>query len=175
MLLIDERGEVTATAPPAAMAGEDRAPARARTFFATKRLPHAAPFGLVRRRQLLETSLIKPYKASDRTLLLELALRGRWFEVPQPLFHHRRHADRSVRIPLVQRQAWWDGGTGAPVRRPRWRLLAEHVRAVKEAPLSRRERAECLAYAGLWLTNNAAALTREGFAPADRPKEAATR
>jgi len=175
MQLIDQRGEVIAVAPSAAMAEEGRAPARARTFFATKRLPHAAPFGLVRRRQMLGTSLIKPYKASDRTLLLELALRGRWFEVPESLFHHRRHADRSVRIPLVQRQAWWDGGTGAPLRRPRWRLLAEHVRAVNDAPLSRRERAECLAYVGLWLGNNAVALAREGLAPADHPKEEATR
>ena len=36
------------------------------------------------------------YAGSDQPLLAELALRGRFVELREPLFEHREHAGRSI-------------------------------------------------------------------------------
>ena len=53
-------------------------------------------FGLMRRRALLGTSLIANMPRSDHLLLVELALKGRFLEIEEPLFLRREHDDGSV-------------------------------------------------------------------------------
>lgn len=69
-------------------------------------------FGLYRRAALVGSGLHDNYSGSDRVLLAEMALRGRWVSVPEPLFLHREHEGRYTRAILLQdrRQAalWQD-------------------------------------------------------------------
>jgi glycosyltransferase involved in cell wall biosynthesis len=69
-------------------------------------------FGLYRRSALVGSGLHDTYSGSDRVLLAEMALRGPWVSVPEPLFLHREHEGRYTRAILLQdrRQAalWQD-------------------------------------------------------------------
>ena len=55
-------------------------------------------FGVIRRAALDRTRLHGSYTGSDRTLVLELALQGPFYEVPERLFLNREHPSRSIRI-----------------------------------------------------------------------------
>ncbi len=101
-------------------------------------------FGVVRTDVLRQTALIGGYYSSDRVLLAELALRGKFYEVPEYLFFRRIHDDMSMQANTssVQLAAWFD-----PTRRrsltllfPRWRWFAEYLKAIQRAPLSRYQR-----------------------------------
>jgi glycosyltransferase involved in cell wall biosynthesis len=69
-------------------------------------------FGVYRRSALVGTGLIGTYSGSDRVLLAEMALRGPWIRLTEPLFLHREHAARATRsLLLVDREAalkWQD-------------------------------------------------------------------
>jgi glycosyltransferase involved in cell wall biosynthesis len=109
-------------------------------------------FGVVRKDALKKTSLIASYVGSDRPLLAELLLVAPFYEVPEWLFFHRDHTQRSVRrlADLHQRVAWFD-----PVRRgrltfPYWRQLKEFILAVHHSRLSWRERLRCYRHLCEW-------------------------
>ena len=59
-------------------------------------------FGLYRRAALVGSGLHDNYSGSDRVLLAEMALRGPWVSVPEPLFLHREHEGRYTRAILLQ-------------------------------------------------------------------------
>ena len=106
-------------------------------------------FGLIRRSALERTRLTLPFAAGDRILLAELALLGHFAEVPEELFIHREHDDRSIRrySTGAASAAWFDGGRGDRVALPTWRLGWEYAAAVRRASLPRPDRT--LAYQGL--------------------------
>ena len=68
-------------------------------------------FGLFRREALLGSSLHGTHSGSDRVLLAEMALRGPWTGVPEPLSLHRDHGGRYTRAVLLpgdrSRPALW--------------------------------------------------------------------
>jgi glycosyltransferase involved in cell wall biosynthesis len=76
-------------------------------------------FGLFRREALLGSSLHGTHSGSDRVLLAEMALRGPWVSVPEPLFLHREHEGRYTRAVLLgdrsQAALWLD--TAVPTAR----------------------------------------------------------
>ena len=87
--------------------------------------------------------------AGDRILLAELTLLGYFVEVPEELFMHREHDDRSIRRYATgpASAAWFDGGRGERAALPTWRLGWEYAAAVRRASLPGPDRA--LAYRGL--------------------------
>ncbi|MPZ26526.1 MAG: glycosyltransferase [Micromonosporaceae bacterium] len=93
-------------------------------------------FGVIRTDVLRRTGLIRPYPSSDVTLLAELAARGRFHEVPEPLFHRRIHpgSSRQGRGPdrrgLPGVAAWFDPRGRGSVRAPRLRLTVRSVQAL---------------------------------------------
>jgi glycosyltransferase involved in cell wall biosynthesis len=110
-------------------------------------------YGVIRSHALRRTALIAPYVGSDRTLRAELALLGRFHEVPDHLFFLRDHAARSVRsMPAHhQRVAWFDPDlTGRKVL-PHWRMLLEYWKTVQRAPLTSGQRLRCCMYLARWL------------------------
>ncbi|NED95098.1 glycosyltransferase family 2 protein [Phytoactinopolyspora alkaliphila] len=125
--------------------------------------PCMESFGLVRRSQLLQTSRIGPYTSSDRTLFLELALLGRFYEVPEVLFLHRQHAQRSVHQyrDSRARNLWFDPNWHGKRSAPQWRLLREYVRATARSPVSPTERVRTFAAIGRWCGRNRRTLARE--------------
>jgi glycosyltransferase involved in cell wall biosynthesis len=120
-------------------------------------------FGLVRREHMARTGLIGPYTSSDRTWMLELALMGKFHEIPEVLFLHRQHAGRSMkrhRDP-VDRLAWFDPKLAGRISLPRWRLLVEYARSIARASISPSEKLGCLAHLGRWTGVNATGLLRD--------------
>jgi hypothetical protein len=106
-------------------------------------------FGLIRRDVLLDTSLIASYPGSDRVLLAELALRGPFRLLPEPLLLSRDHPERSINaLPALHLRAAWFAPDVPPPRFPNWRLWREYARALRRAPLPAAERLRCW---GSWL------------------------
>ena len=113
-------------------------------------------FGVIRSRVLADTPLIASYIASDRVLLAELGLRGRFLKIPEPLFLSRDHEDRSIRsIPYQFRAAWFDPRKAPERAFPHWRILREYWKCIGRVPMTGRDRARCYAQLGRWLTVNA--------------------
>jgi glycosyltransferase involved in cell wall biosynthesis len=90
--------EITRPIEPAAAS-----PRRSQRFAARIRNPRCLEiWGVIRRMALRESVLIGSYVGMDRTLLLELALRGRFLLIDQPLFTNRDHPERATRVTRTQ-------------------------------------------------------------------------
>lgn len=100
-------------------------------------------FGLIRSNALRTTRLIDTFVGSDRILLVRLALLGRFYEAPEPLFISRRHPGQSVRINFRKRAVWFDSRTAGRVVLPQWRNLIELHRQIRDVGLPPAERARC--------------------------------
>lgn len=110
-------------------------------------------FGVMRRDTLARTGLIGKYAASDYVLLAELAMHGKFHEVPEALFFRRDHAGRSgvAHAGVARTTLWFD--TSARKRRvyfPRWRWFIEYLRAVRRARIGLREKAKSAAVVCRW-------------------------
>lgn len=102
-------------------------------------------FGLLKSAAVRRTRGHGAYPSSDLVLLAELALVGRFVAIEEPLFLRREHEEMSRRAnptpEMIMR--FFDPGA-RPVRHEYRRLYAEHVRAVRRAPLPPLERLRCL-------------------------------
>lgn len=93
-------------------------------------------FGLIRADALRQTGLIGRFSDSDLVLLAELALHGKFREVPDTLFLHRDHPDRSIyRHPDQRSRENWFDPSRPDISLPMWRFGYELSRAVTRAPL----------------------------------------
>jgi glycosyltransferase involved in cell wall biosynthesis len=114
--------------------------------------------GVIRRAVLLRTAMKESYHHADRTIIAELALHGRFYQVPDWLYFRREHADRAERAnPTVRgRCANMDPKRGNRWTNPAPRLFAEYinayVRMIRRAPLTSAERRECYGYLLEWVT-----------------------
>lgn len=111
-----------------------------------------AVFGVIRAAALGTTGLIGSFAQSDRVLLAELALHGRFVELDEPLFRHREHPGRSMYAYADDRdrQRWFDTSRDGSLTMPRWRLGVEYHRALHRAsshltPVERRRATTALA------------------------------
>ena len=89
-------------------------------------------YGLTRTEVLRSTVLVGTYSGSDQPLLADLALRGRFVEIREPLFEHREHAGRSITaFPNTRdRLVLYDPGAAGKVTFPKWRMAWEYVRII---------------------------------------------
>ncbi|GGC07736.1 glycosyl transferase [Novosphingobium endophyticum] len=79
-------------------------------------------FGVFRRDLLARSTLHRPYYGSDRALLAEMAILGKFLRVEEAVFYNREHEERSINIDdKLQRSAWQTG------RKSRG-AAAEHIR-----------------------------------------------
>ena len=102
-------------------------------------------FGVIRADALRGTALIADHVGADRTLLIELALRGRFLGVPELLFVNRDHPGRFTRRYLsLHAQAQWFVPQ-APRRRVlrTWDLYFASRRLVRRYVADRAERRRC--------------------------------
>jgi glycosyltransferase involved in cell wall biosynthesis len=121
---------------------------------ASSYLHHCYPvMGLMRRSALSATRGIQPFQSSDAALLVELALRGDFVEVPEHLYLKRLHEDTSMASNRTPEEfaTWFDPANAQRAPLPRSRLLAAYTTAVLQAPLSPGERLRCLGEVGGWL------------------------
>jgi glycosyltransferase involved in cell wall biosynthesis len=110
-------------------------------------------YGLSRRAVLSQTRLIASYTGSDRVLLAELALYGRFQEIPSCLFFNREHASRSFRVhSLYTAAGWFDPKLKGKMTFPHWRFLLEYSRAIGRCSrLTGMERWRCYAQLFPWV------------------------
>lgn len=127
-------------------------------------------FGLIRASTLAQTRWMGCFPVGDRVLLAELALRGPFYEIPEPLFCSREHRGRSVRR-LVSQQAraeWFDSRYAGKITFPEWRQLTEYARAIQLAPLGPVERARCAAIMLAWVRSYRKRMRRDLVVAADQ-------
>lgn len=128
---IDSDGEVIELRGPTNVADVAAGPARYRAVLMDEVYCYSV-FGVIRAEALRRTGLIGAFAQSDRVLLAELALRGRFVERAEPWFLHREHPGRSMYAYTDDRDRlrWFDTSRDGSLSLPRWRLGAEHARAL---------------------------------------------
>jgi glycosyltransferase involved in cell wall biosynthesis len=116
-------------------------------------------WGLMRTDALRRTPLLGSYPAHDFPLLAELSLLGRLVEVPEILFLHREHRQRSVRVydfnDPYGAVVWYDPRRAGKLMFPRWRILGEYLAAIRRVPVPTVERLHCLGLTLRWMRDNA--------------------
>ena len=100
-------------------------------------------FGVMRRDALDRTSLHRPYYGSDRALLIEMALLGKYHEATDAVFFNRKHAAQSMALPNLNDQNKWINPGGKGQRR--FPLTRQILAAVLRTPMPLADRARCLA------------------------------
>jgi glycosyltransferase involved in cell wall biosynthesis len=118
---------------------------RLREFFASPRV-HQTIFGVIRRSALEASGLLAPWYGSDRALLMELALLGRFDRVDEPLFVHREHKGRSSYADSTV--AWFTPERGNRPVAGYWRHIGTATRMLVSVPMPASERLLCVAEYG---------------------------
>ena len=141
---IDEDGNVIRDHDDKLALTEDTAHDRLRHLITA--LGYANPMhGLIRADVLRQTRLHGAYPSSDYILLTELALIGRFVEVPERLFLRRLHPamSRLANPGAAEATIWFRPDAELRYRAESWKLVLEHVRAIARAPIPRAERLRC--------------------------------
>ncbi len=122
-------------------------------------------FGVIPTDVLRRTALIAPYSASDRVLLAELALHGRFVEVPDHDFLHREHRGRSMYAYADDRarMAWFDPTARQKAAMTLWAQAEGYAAALYRAGggLDAAELARAGLALGRWCARNAGPLARQ--------------
>lgn len=126
--------------------------------------PSIVVFGLMRLATMRSTGQHGAYVGADRVLAAELALRGPFAEISEPLFFSRDHPQRYVRMADERdqsepnlKQLWWDPDRRKLDRFPRWRRYGDYGRAIWNQPLSAPDRLRCAGALLATLTDNGSA------------------
>jgi len=102
-------------------------------------------FGLIRRCALDQTQLFPACYGSEKVLLGQLALIGKYHEVPETLFYQRIHSGASAKIVSRAGQSSYANGmqSGRRLGSMRWAILRSHCQVVGRSSLSTLDRLRC--------------------------------
>jgi glycosyltransferase involved in cell wall biosynthesis len=102
-------------------------------------------FGVIRARSLRTTSLLGNYSGADIVLLAELVLRGPFYQLDDRLFLRRAHPGlyKAGSPARHQRTPWFDTAKEGRIVLPAWTVLFGYWKAIRHAPISRREQWAC--------------------------------
>ncbi|MEZ4867877.1 MAG: glycosyltransferase [Caldilineaceae bacterium] len=109
-----------------------------------------ATYGLMRSAVMARTALQKNYTDSDRVLLCELALYGRFYEIPEPLFY-KRHHQKNVYLDWRARMAWFNPAWKGKIAFPNWLQLFDCLDTLRRVPLPMGEKFLCYLTMIPWL------------------------
>ena len=104
-------------------------------------------FGVIKREVLMRTRMIDTYEGSDRVLLCELGLYGKFGEVAEYLFIRRRHEESGCARPEREdRLAWYnpEGEGAGTMSYPNWSILKETLAAIVRTPIGLMAKTSCL-------------------------------
>ncbi|NHZ70177.1 MAG: glycosyltransferase [Proteobacteria bacterium] len=105
-------------------------------------------FGVIRRNLLTRTSMLGSYASSDKVLMAEMAIVGKFWELPDRLFLRRYHEEMSRKANVTPDEvaAWFDPNHPHPVSMTRSKLYVEYMRSIASARLglSPADRARCM-------------------------------
>jgi glycosyltransferase involved in cell wall biosynthesis len=107
--------------------------------------PCLAIYGVMRAEVLKKSVLHGCYPGSDRVLLAQLGLFGRFHQIPENLFFRRDHPLKSTRIALTvaARMALYNPQKTGEIVFPRWTLFGGFLSVITRAPISRSEQILC--------------------------------
>jgi glycosyltransferase involved in cell wall biosynthesis len=141
-------------------------------------------FGVIRMSALRQLPPQGIYVNSDRVLLARLALLGRFFEIPEPLFINRHHSLQSVRTLPIRLIAprfrltkrfgtlpgteWWDPAKTRSLTFPEFRVLFEYLLSIYDAPLSIGQKLRCYSLLWSWLEIHYSHMLRDIFIAVDQ-------
>lgn len=85
-------------------------------------------FGVFRRDDLKKSALHRFYYGSDRALIAEMALIGRFVHVPDVVFYNREHPNRSINIVDKRARVFWHNTDARSTRAlEHWKLLKQLI------------------------------------------------
>jgi glycosyltransferase involved in cell wall biosynthesis len=167
--VIDEAGEVIARTTEHLPLDSSDVVERFTTLLSAISITHNPYYGVMRRAQLERIRPLSGVLAGDRCLLAELALRGRFIEVPLYLFCRRTHEGNQRSLSDDQR--FFHPATPERFRPREWQVLWRHLGSALGGSLPLRTRAKLLREVGAWvvrqrgdLASEARALVRQRFA-----------
>jgi hypothetical protein len=109
-------------------------------------------YGLMRTETIRNTRGCLPTYGSEKTVLAELAVQGRYHEIPDVLFSVRVHPESSGRhLTVADQQAHIGRRRGSSWISPRLQLVIDHLTAIGRAPIGHFERLCCYAAVGKYL------------------------
>lgn len=110
-------------------------------------------FGLTRSQILRTTKLLAGYADSDRVLLAEVGLHGRYMEIPDYLFVHRQHDMRASRHykSRQSRSILMNPRFAGKAPFPYTREFFGFAAAIRRAPLTSAQRARCFRRLLAWV------------------------
>lgn len=118
-------------------------------------------YGLLRAETLRKTRLLQDYTDSDRTLLSELSLYGRFYEIPRPLFY-KRHHPQNIYVDWRTRMAWFQTAHQGKITLPFWAQFFDYLYIVKNTPLTPQDRLRCYSILlGVWLGANSKRMAKD--------------
>lgn len=160
--IIDENGQITRTVTVSVNGLDERPSVRFHDLILVEHECYAV-FGLIRSAALRKTELIGNYRSSDRALLAELGLRGRFHQLPQRLFLRRIHPGISLQANRTHAEvaSWFDPNQRTRIYLPAWRLCFEYVRAANRVPLGPRAKLPCYCQIGRWVFHYRRLLARQ--------------
>ncbi len=101
-------------------------------------------FGVIRSDMLRRTHLHGGYYGSDKVLLAELSLLGRFHLLPQVLLSRRCHRNQSSNMALTQKSSWIGGGKANGWLTLRLRkVIPGYIEVVHDAPIAIAQKAMC--------------------------------
>jgi glycosyltransferase involved in cell wall biosynthesis len=114
-------------------------------------------YGVIRTDVLRQTAMKESYHHADRTIITELGLYGRFYQVSDWLYFRREHPGQSGGVSMRRRCAVMDPRRADRLRHPAVRLYGEYVwayvSAIRRAPLSVADRRDCYRYLTQWLAS----------------------
>jgi glycosyltransferase involved in cell wall biosynthesis len=101
-------------------------------------------FGVMRLDVLRQTPLLINYYGADKSLLAEMATRGRYAIVPEPLFSNRRHEEQSMSQITTEQRTSWSNPKLRKQGNYRWQRLKTYTRSALVGKMSLQERLLCI-------------------------------
>ncbi len=119
--------------------------------------------GVVRADLVRRTHLLGPHQDSDINLLAELALHGKFYEIPERLFFRRFHQDSSSwsRKDEGHQERRYHSAASARIKLTAWRWHQAFFRAVSGAPITLRDKLALYLYLARRMRWDRVRLTRE--------------
>jgi len=142
---IDAAGEVLEQYEDRMHLAQDRPSDRFRALLEKLRRCNVI-YGLTRTSVLRACRPLGAYSGSDVIVLGDLALRGRFHEVPEILFSRRFHEDAASAMSAAARSRHFRPDVEPGPALYRWRLMCEHLRSLSGAPIPLSERVRVAAF-----------------------------
>jgi hypothetical protein len=140
--------------------------------------------GVIRLEALRKLPPRGSYAHSDRVLLLQLGLLGRFYEVPEHLSIVTKHTGQASwtmpernrvggfrltwRWGTLPEPGWWDPAKARKLTFPEWNAAKEFTRSVARSPLSRGQRLKCYGAIARWALNYRRRFARDLVVAADQ-------